>query len=249
MEKIEYETMFSVENDFWWYRGLHDLVLRFVRPAVAVAAGPKKPLRILDAGCGTGRMMELLLPCGEVEGFDFSEEAVGFCTQRGISSVSRQDLTAWHGGSGQYDVIISLDVLCHNSIIDEDAIVKEFHRALKPGGTLIVNLPAFELLRRRHDRAVHTRKRYAKKETIARYEAAGFFINHASYRLPHLFLIIFCKKWAERLLGDTGMESDVAMPPRWLNALLTWCNLFENRCIASGVSMPLGTSLFIVARK
>jgi SAM-dependent methyltransferase len=248
MEKIEYETMFSVENGFWWYRGLHDLVLRFVRPAATVAAG-KKMLRILDAGCGTGRMMELLLPFGDVEGFDFSGEAVRFCAQRGLLNVSRQDMTTWHGGSGQYDVIISLDVLCHKSITDEDAIVKEFHRALKPGGTLIVNLPAFELLRRRHDRAVHTRKRYAKKETIARYEAAGFFIKHASYRLPHLFLIIFCKKWAERLSGDKGMESDVAMPPRWLNALLTWCNLFENRCIASGVSMPLGTSLFIVARK
>ena len=245
MEIIEYETMFSVENDFWWYRGLHDLVLRFVRPA----AGPNKTLRILAAGCGTGRMMELLLPFGDVEGFDFSGEAVRFCAQRGLLNVSRRDMTTWHGGSGLYDVIISLDVLCHKSIIDEDAIVKEFHRALKPGGILIVNLPAFELLRRRHDRAVHTRKRFTKKETVARYEAMGFSISHVSYRLPHLFLIIFCKKWAERLSGDKGMESDVAMPPRWLNALLTWCNLFENRCIASGVSMPLGTSLFIVARK
>ena len=35
MEKIEYEVMFTVENDFWWYRGLHDLVLRFVRRATA----------------------------------------------------------------------------------------------------------------------------------------------------------------------------------------------------------------------
>jgi hypothetical protein len=42
MEKIEYETMFSVENDFWWYRGLHDLVLRFVRPAALLRQARKK---------------------------------------------------------------------------------------------------------------------------------------------------------------------------------------------------------------
>lgn len=238
--------MFTVENDFWWYRGLHDLVLRFVRPA---AAGQAKPVRILDAGCGTGRMMELLQSYGGIEGFDFSAEALRFCAQRGIAAVSKQDLTAWQGGQDVYDVIVCLDVLYHDSIIDDDAIVKEFHRALKPGGMLIVNLPAFELLRRRHDRAVHTRKRFTKKATAVRYKAIGFFISTVSYRLPHFFLIILCKKWIERLSGNTGVRSDLTMPPRWLNTLLIWLNRLENQCIASGISMPWGTSLFIVARK
>jgi SAM-dependent methyltransferase len=246
MEKIEYETMFAVENDFWWYRGLHDLVLRFVRSFVP---GPMHPMRILDAGCGTGRMMELLQPYGDVEGFDFSPEAMRFCAHRGLNAVSLQDLVTWRGARDAYDIIVCLDVLYHDSISDEDAIVNEFYRALKPGGTLIVNLPAFELLRRRHDRAVHTRKRFIKKETVGRYKAMGFFINRASYRLPHFFLIILCKKWVERLLGDKRTGSDLAMPPRWLNELLTWCNRLENRCIASGISLPFGTSLFIVARK
>jgi SAM-dependent methyltransferase len=160
-----------------------------------------------------------------------------------------QDLATWRGARDAYDIIVCLDVLYHDSISDEDAIVNEFYRALKPGGTLMVNLPAFELLRRRHDRAVHTRKRFTKKETIGRYKAMGFFINRASYRLPHFFLIILCKKWVERLLGDKRIGSDLAMPPRWLNELLTWCNRLENRCIASGISLPFGTSLFIVARK
>jgi SAM-dependent methyltransferase len=246
MEKIEYETMFSVENDFWWYRGLHDLVCRFIRP---VAAGRAKPMRILDAGCGTGRMMELLQPYGKIEGLDFSEEAIKFCARRGGAAVSKQDLTAWRGGPDVYDAIICLDVLYHDSIVDDGAIVKEFHRALKPGGMLIVNLPAFELLRRRHDRAVHTRKRFTKKATAARYKAIGFFISTVSYRLPHFFLIILCKKWIERFSGNSGVESDLKMPPHWLNKLLIWLNRLENRCIASRISMPLGTSLFIVARK
>ena len=246
MEKIEYEVMYNVENDFWWYRGLHDLVLRFVRPA---AAGPKKTLRILDAGCGTGRMLELLQPYGEVEGFDFSTEALRFCAQRGLAAVSQQDLTTWQGDQNVYDVIISLDTLCHESITDEDSIVKAFHRALKPGGMLIVNLPAFELLRRRHDQAVHTKKRFTKKETITRFQAIGFFISNASYRLPYLFLIMLGKNWLERLSGSARVESDLKMPPRWLNTLLSWLNRLENRCVASGITISFGTSLFIVARK
>jgi len=246
MEKIEYEIMFTVENDFWWYRGLHDLILRFVRRA---AAGTKKTMRILDAGCGTGRMMELLLPYGNIEGFDFSSEALRFCAQRGLADVSQQDITTWHGDANVYDIIISLDVLCHESIADDNAIIRMFHQALKPGGMLIVNLPAFELLRRRHDRAVHTLKRFTKKETAVRYRAAGFNISQATYRLPHLFLIMLCKKWLERLSGDKRVESDLKPLPRWLNALLTWCNRLENLWLASGMTIPFGTSLCIVARK
>ena len=88
-------------------------------------------------------MMELLLPYGNIEGFDFSAEALRFCARRGLADVSQQDITTWHGGANVYDIIISLDVLCHESIADDNAIIRMFHQALKPGGMLIVNLPAF----------------------------------------------------------------------------------------------------------
>ena len=245
MENIEYKTMFSVENDYWWYRGLHDLVLRHVR----FASGPLQTKRILDAGCGTGRMMELLKPLGAVEGFDISPEALRFCAQRGLKNVSLRDLSTWQGDAGVFDAIVCLDVLCHDAIHDEDEIIREFHRCLKPGGVLIVNLPAFELLRRGHDRAVHTRRRYRARETVSRYEAAGFTPRRATYRLPHLLFIIVCKKLIERLLGGGKPESDLKSLPTWLNSALLWCNRIENKCIASGITFPWGVSLFIVAEK
>ena len=76
MNQREYRRMFEVEDRHWWYVGLHELILAQVG---RIAASAGEPLRILDAGCGTGRLMELLASAGSVEGCDISPDAVAFC--------------------------------------------------------------------------------------------------------------------------------------------------------------------------
>ncbi|MBN2037185.1 MAG: class I SAM-dependent methyltransferase [Chitinispirillaceae bacterium] len=246
MEKNEYEVMYRLENSYWWYAGLHELVARFCEKARLRAAGP---LRIIDAGCGTGRMMELLARFGTIEGFDFSEEAVRFCAERGLSRVTRQDINEWKPQTGAYDVIISLDVLCHKSVRSEQEMLNRCFAALAKGGVLILNLPAFELLKRRHDAAVHTRKRYRKKEVVGMLQTAGFEKIYATYRLPWIFFIMLSKKMLEKAMGDRSSGSDLRPLPGWLNGLLLLVNRFENTLISDEISMPLGGSLFVVAQK
>ena len=240
--------MFRVEDEHWWYVALHDLIRGFV----AREAGPEGGLSILDAGCGTGRLCQLLAPFGVVEGCDLSEQALDFCRQRGVTKVSRVDLSSADLGERRYDVITAIDLLYHQGIVDDASVAAGFHRALKPGGLLILNLVAFEFLRSTHDIAVHTRKRYRRRETIMMLESLGFRVETAVYRLGFLFLPIAGYRLARRFLHNgtesAHVDSDVRLPSRMTNRLLRALAMGENRILRRGVG-PLGTSLFVTARK
>lgn len=240
--------MYRVEDEHWWYVALHDLIIGFI----AREGERKGQLSILDAGCGTGRLCQLLAPFGRVEGRDICEQALGFCRKRGVTDVARVDLSSAELGEGRYDVITAIDLLYHRGIADDASLVAKFRRALKPDGLLILNLVAFEFLRSTHDIAVHTRKRYRRRETAALLENLGFQVETAVYRLGFLFPPIAAYRIARRLLHGgkdaTLVDSDLRLPPRVVNRLLRAFALKENRLLERGFG-PWGSSLFMTARR
>lgn len=244
MLKDEYYKMYRFENTYWWYRGLHELIARFVLKRRSRHSG--ESFRILDAGCGTGRMVELLSPLAAVEGIDYSEEAVSLCKDRGLENVTRVDLNTWLPPDGIYDMVISSDVICNAGITDDMNVVAKFHRALKPGGLLLLNLPAFEALRRRHDIAVAGKRRYRKHRTLIQTRQIGFNTVRATYRLPPLFFVMLLQKHLLERFDKEKVESDLKPLPSAINALLLRLHRIENRLISWGISFPLGSSLFLV---
>jgi SAM-dependent methyltransferase len=244
MERNEYEKMFQFENWYWWYRGLHELVCSQVQRFKTDQAPA-----ILDAGCGTGRMIELLGVYGHIEGFDFSAAAIEYCRQRGLRDCRTLDLNEWDPEADRWDIIISLDVICCSGIHDDRIILEKFRRALVENGILIMNLPAFWLLRRAHDRAVSSVRRYHKKDLVGELAALGFRVPYAGYRLPPLFVVIWLKKMVEKISKPQKIESDLRPLPRLLNDLLVGYHRMENTLIRWGVRFPFGSSLFVVAVK
>lgn len=248
MNEREYALMFAVEERHWWFVALHELVVR----CVSREAARQGSLAMLDAGCGTGRLCRLLQSFGEVSGCDIAPAALDFCRQRDIE-VFAADLNHADLGTARYDVITSIDVLYHQAIRDDAPVLAAMHRALKPGGVLILNLVAFEFLRSTHDLAVHTRERYSRGLLLGRLHRAGFAVDTATYRLAPLFPVIALIRLGKRLLhrdrgGNSEVSSDVTMPPLWLNRLLLELLRLENRLVGR-LSIPFGTSLFVVARK
>ena len=90
MQLNEYNKMFAFENDYWWYRGLQELVESRIR---MIRIGRR--LTILDAGCGTGRCAPVLEPYGTVEVIDYSPAAVDYCESRGLKNCRVGDLNEW----------------------------------------------------------------------------------------------------------------------------------------------------------
>jgi SAM-dependent methyltransferase len=244
MKKSEYDRMFQFEDWYWWYQGLHALVQTVLREA---AGGG--PLSVLDAGCGTGRMLEMLGDCGRTEGFDSSADAIEWCRHRGLVHCQQMDLNRWEPEACRWDVIISLDVLCCEGVQDDHAVLEKFHGALTPGGILVLNLPAFPLLRRAHDVAVSSVRRYRRKEVTRELESLGFGIRSSGYRLPPLFAFLLIKKMIENIFHSGRLESDLRPLPSALNRLLFGYHRLENSLIRRGVRFPFGSSLFLLAVK
>jgi SAM-dependent methyltransferase len=247
MNPREYRQMYRVEDFHWWYVGLHELITSVVARELAGAG----QLKILDAGCGTGRLCHLLGMFGTVSGCDMSDEALECCRERGLTEVFRADLNSAVFPSAAYDVITSIDTLYHRAIEDESSILSRFHDALKPGGLLIINLVAHEFLRSTHDIAVHTRKRYTRKEVVCLLESCGFTVEMATYRLGFLFPVIASYRLARRWLApeiDPEVASDVSAPNPLVNRFLLSLARLENRLILEA-SIPFGTSVFAVGRR
>jgi len=248
MNRREYRQMYAVEDHHWWYVTLHRLITRVVAKERHRRG---RELRILDAGCGTGRLCQLLQGFGTVSGCDLSEDALACCRERGID-VFPADLNTLDLPPDHYDVITSIDTLYHQWIIDDAAVVARFHRALVPGGVVVLNLVAHEALRSSHDVAVQTRKRYTRPEVVAMLENAGFSVELATYRLGLLFPpIALYRLLLRRLTAGREPEevrSDVKPLTAPLNRLLTLMAGLENRIIPH-LPIPLGTSVFVVARR
>lgn len=248
MNRAEYRRMYEAEDCHWWYVGLHELILDHVRQERQRVG---RPLRILDAGCGTGRLCQLMSPYGEVEGLDASQEAVQFCHQRGVDATVA-NLNEVRLEPERYDLITSIDVLYHAGIRDDVAVLKQFARALQPGGLLILNLVAFEFLRSSHDVAVHTRERYTRPLLVQRLASAGFRNSYLSYRVTLLFPLIAAYRLAARLVlsrqAPRDTVSDVAVPSPLVNKLLLASIRMENRLLGH-CPLPFGSSLLAVARK
>lgn len=251
MEATEYHAMYAAEDRHWWYVGLHDLVVHSVQDESACL---KRPMNILDAGCGTGRLCQLMQPFGPVTGCDMHPLALEATARRGVVRVLNCDLTTDDLQAEAYDLITCMDVLYHRGITDEITVLQKLRRSLRKGGLLLVQVAAFESLRGRHDLAVHTRRRYRRDVVVRLLEHAGFTVEFATYRLLLAFLPALLWRVFTRLFpvrsgnGKTPSDIAAAVPPL-MNRLLTTGVKVENRLLISGVRLPLGTSVFVIARK
>jgi len=247
MEKNAYDEMFAVEDKHWWYVGLHNLVVVLSNKLFS-----QKQLKILDAGCGTGGLLSILSKIGyEAEGLDYSDEALSYCHKRGLQNIFKADINEWKPHQDTYDLITSFDVLSHEWVKDEVQILKSLANGLKDNGVIMLNYPAFPILRRQHDSVVMMRKRYTKKTLRQLLSKADLSPVIVSYRIPHAFLVLLLlRAYESTQTNRQDAQSDIAtIPSELINNTLIKATKLENQAIARGYSIPFGSSLFAVARK
>jgi SAM-dependent methyltransferase len=249
MEKEEYEIMFNVEDDHWWYIGLRDIVFS----SIDEFSHKKDNLRILDAGCGTGKNLEMCKDYN-VYGIDFSEEAIKFCKLRKINNLVIGSICDVPFKKHLFDIVISLDVICNVETKDDLKALRELYRIMNNNGILVLNLGAYNFLRSKHDQAVHIKHRYTFKELKNKIEKAGCKIEIISYRNIFLFPVAILKRIVDKLilvvsLNKRNVRSDLKPVPSWLNKLFLGILSFENKIILSRLKFPFGLSIYCVARK
>ncbi len=237
MDAHEHDILRAAEDQHWWYQTLH-------RQALEVLKDLPPRAHVLDAGCGTGGMLSKLR-CLEAYGVDLSCSAVEHCRERGLPRVIVASTHELPFGDQFFDAVLSLDVLYHKEV-DENRALAEMTRVLKPGGLLVMNLPAFDCLRGAHDTAVHGARRYRSRDLPKLLSPHALENVHTHYWNAWLFLpMLIWRRWTRH--SDT-VRSDVVLPPPWVNWLMTLAaGLDATLCRSCGV--PLGSSLFVTARR
>lgn len=249
MRPAELEKMYQLEDSYWWFVARRQLVRDLLWRHVRAGREPgDPPLRILDVGCGTGATLGVLAELGNVVGIDSSREALGFSRCRGRYRLALARGEALPIRSGSVDVVTALDLLEH--IPEDNQAVAEFQRVLRPGGLLLVTVPALPWLWSEHDEALNHLRRYQAKQLRCRLEAAGMGVERLSPLISLLLLPIAGLRLLQRALRRRNAHPETAfiVPPRPINLILTWLLWLEDRW-ALRWNLPVGVSLMAVARK
>jgi ubiquinone/menaquinone biosynthesis C-methylase UbiE len=167
MEPTEYALMDEAEAAMWWYRALHARLC----DALADVHG-----RVLDAGCGTGGFLvklRTLRPDLDCCGIEWHPAAVVRARGKSGAAAVRGSVNALPFADGSFDAVVAADVLCHEAV-DPDAALAELRRILRPGGRLLLNMPAYSWLLSAHDRRVRNARRLTATATAGLLRRAGF---------------------------------------------------------------------------
>jgi SAM-dependent methyltransferase len=243
LEEWRYRELYELEDRHWWFRSRRRVVQALLERA---GLGPSP--RILDAGCGTGRNLVEYAALGEVEGVDFSAEAVEFCRLRGLAGVRQAALEQLPYESDRFDLIVATDVVEH---LDDDRLaLAELGRVAAPGGRLVLTVPAYTWLWSRHDESLHHKRRYTAGRMRAQLVAAGWQPLFSTYFFTALLPGVAAVRAFRRAdaNGDAeSAESDCSLGSAGVGRLLELPSRGEARLIARGVRLPAGVSLGVVA--
>jgi SAM-dependent methyltransferase len=249
MLQHEYDTMRRVEDTYWWYQVLRAAVMSDLFQRFGAGARP----RILDAGCGTGGMLHVLRtahPDWETAGIDVSPLAVEHCRRRGFAQVIEGSVDKIPFPDASFDVVLSLDVLYHRDVSEERA-ASEIARVVKKKGYSILNLQAFNILRGRHDVAVHAARRYTIGRVCELLESVYLKIETIFYWNAWLFLPLLGWRLLSRLdkrQDEVGVKGDLVQPGPGINAVLHRLGKLDF-AVCRTLHPPFGTSIYTVARR
>lgn len=239
MQACQHEAMRAVEDRHWWYAVLRLQVLK------ALSQRLPRYAQILDAGCGTGGMMWQLPARWTCIGIDASTVAVNATLARGLTA-GLGNVCELPFESASFDAVLSLDVLYHAEVEPEQAMA-EAARVLKPGGILVLNVPAFATLHGSHDKSVGGARRYNACQVQALLARHNLRSEMTHYWNAWLFLPLLLRRLSSRV-GKGRSTSDLFLPPRWLNRLLTVIGHVDARACCA-LRLPIGTSVFAVATR
>ena len=241
MDRAVFDRMAELDRTHWWFTARRRILSAAIRRVVR----PPTEARILELGCGTGHNLAMLAAFGRVEASELDDHARMLATERlgrAIEQAALPDLARFPADS--YDMIALLDVLEH--VVDDKGSLAAILTRLKPGGALLLTVPANPWMWSAHDVAHHHHRRYRKRDIATLARAAGYEVDLLSPFNTMLFPLIAAVRVVNKVRSHDS--ADDALPSKPVNATLD--RLFGAEAGLIGrLPFPFGVSLVAVLRR
>ncbi len=247
MNPAEFANIARCERDLWWFRGQRRILDSLLGPILR----GRTIVNVLEAGCGTGfQSQEFASQYGwRMFPLDLDAEGLRFARSAGVERPAQADIARLPFSSGCFDAVVSLDVLVHFPPGSEVDALRELVRVLRPGGLLILRVSALNALRSRHSMFAHERQRFTRRRLMEAVSAVGVRTLRCTYANGLLLPVALFKFRVWEPLTNQPPASGVAPVPGWLDSMLYTPLRAESALIRSGVDLPLGQSLLLIAEK
>jgi len=252
MQSDQFQLHAEIEERHWWFRGRRAIVRRML----AEIAPPGTGRRIVDVGCGTGANIASLADAYVCHGIDPSAEGIALARQRfpAVKFTCGLAPEAFGPEERDADVLLAMDVMEH--VPDDFLFASSLLAALKPGGHLLITVPADAALWSAHDEAFGHYRRYSR-ERLERVwcdlPVTPLLVSHAMARLyPVVRAVRAWNRGRGQAAGHAG--TDFTMPPAPVNAALEWLLAGESSRLVATLSNPArayrrGVSLIAILRR
>jgi SAM-dependent methyltransferase len=226
--------------EHWWYTARAELL----RTVLSTYVAPGD--RILDVGSADGPSVDWLSERGRRTPVDIDIRGLrpgGVCASA----------TALPFPDSTFDVVAAFDVIEH--IDPERAVVGELCRVLRPGGRMLVSVPAYNWAWSDHDVANGHHRRYTRPRAVAALENEGLRVVRATYAFSAVFPFFAAERLARRAAaswgrGTTGPADVVTLPrtPAAVDRALGRLTRLDRRWLAHR-DLPVGSSVVVAAVK
>lgn len=238
MDREVYDRMAEHDATHWWYVARRKILSRLI----ATEIKPPKSARILEIGCGTGHNFGMLGAFGTIDAIEIDEGARDVAQGR----LGRPILTAPLPGldgieDGAYDIVALLDVLEH--IVEDEASLASIRTKLKPGGRILLTVPANPWMWSAHDTAHHHHRRYTLDSLKAVATKAGLKVHLISHFNSLLFPVAAVARLIGKAMGKQTSDDQMPSPP--VNAILTRIFGLETHLVGR-VPLPVGVSIVAI---
>jgi len=248
MELSVYEQFAALEENHFWFKGRRTIFFDLIGRTLKSSA-PDPDRQILEVGCGAGGMLGPLSELGEVTGIDISHEYMRFCRQRGHQQVVTGSGYELPFKENSFDMVALFDVIEH--IPDDQKVLEEVRRVLKPGGQVFISVPAYQFMFSQNDRVAHHLRRYTANRLNAVLARAGLQSRKTTYFNTFLFPLILpavlVLKLKEKLFGLpeglTNLSHEFKEP---VNGIFGWI-MSSERWLLRHIEFPFGHSLIAMA--
>lgn len=242
MKKTEYSRMAHHEKTYWWHLGRLKIITSYLNKHI----GDKDGVKILNVGCGTGGTLKTLEKYGKVENVDVSDDAIDFMKQAGYK-VKKVEGIKLPYKDNSFDLVAAFDVLEH--IEHDEEALKEWLRVLKPGGYVVMTIPAHQWLWSAHDTSLHHFRRYTTKEVKNKAKNAGLHPKKVSYAFAFSLPMVVGFRGINKVLGrKVDAETSYVPVPKPINSFFTGLLSAEAKA-HSFTPIPFGTSVIAALEK